>query len=593
MPDAFKLFVNYRRADHPDFVEHMRAWFIQRYGRDNVFMDFDSIPEFKDFESFIKAKVRESSALVMVIGPQWLELLRQRKRDGQKDYVLVELKEAIQHGVTIAPICIQGASVPDKGDIPAWLRPVWGLNFAELRSGRDIIDNIEHLMDLIEEAVQEQAQVRAIAAPSPGEAPARIDINAARAAYLRAATEKDWSAALVALQQMREAGQTIPAAFRIDEKEARCRDALAQEVQARQRREVADYLYGWARDAAAYGQPEEEIRGLLEDVWAVEPGYDPDGLAPPPEPPPQPPPRVKVVAPPPEPAPLPPLPYEPEMVRIPAGPFLMGSPKSDELRFDHEPEQFQLDLNYDYAIGRYPVTVGQYRAFVEAGGYHEDRWWTAAGLKARAAGWDWIDSTWKETGKAWTEPRYWKDKKWAGDDMLPVVGVSWYEAYAYTRWLAEATGRGYRLPTEAEWEKAARGGLQIPDGKGGMKKNPNPARRWPWGDEQPTKELCNFDDNVGQTSPVTSHAAGAKAQPYGLYHMAGNVWEWCLSKWADPFVHPEDNDPEGDALRVLRGGSWFFNDPRVRCSYRLWNYPRNWAYSLGFRVGGVVPVLPE
>lgn len=274
-------------------------------------------------------------------------------------------------------------------------------------------------------------------------------------------------------------------------------------------------------------------------------------------------------------------PFEPEMVLIPAGPFLMGSPKSDKLRFDDEPEQFQLDLNYDYAIGRYPVTVGQYRAFIEAGGYRENRWWTAAGLKQRQ-------------NDKWTQPRYWDDAQWSGQDDLPVVGVSWYEAQAYTRWLAEATGREYRLLTEAEWEKAARGGLMIPDGQGGMKKNPAPARIWPWGDEEPTKDLCNYAGNVGRTSPVTSHAAQAQRQPYGLYHMAGNVWEWCLSAWANPYAHPEQNNPEGEVSRVLRGGSWYdFYVPRsVRCSYRFYNLPFYWDGDVGFRVGGLVPAVP-
>ncbi len=248
-------------------------------------------------------------------------------------------------------------------------------------------------------------------------------------------------------------------------------------------------------------------------------------------------------------------PFEPEMVLIPAGPFLMGSPKSDRLRFGDEPEQFELDLDYDYAIGKYPVTVGQYRVFVDAGGYGNRSYWTDAGWTQR-----------KSDGR--TQPRYWDELPWIDSDNLPVVGISWYEAYAYTRWLAEATGRNYRLPTEAEWEKAARGGLQIPDGHGGMEKNPNPARIWPWGDEEPTKELCNFKRNVGQTSPVTSHAAQAECQPYGLYDMAGNVWEWCLSKWAAPFTHPEDNDPQGNSPRVVRGGSWGDVTYGVRAAYR-------------------------
>jgi hypothetical protein len=100
-------------------------------------------------------------------------------------------------------------------------------------------------------------------------------------------------------------------------------------------------------------------------------------------------------------------PREPEMVYVPAGPFLMGSPKSDRLRDDVEPVQFELNLDYDYAIGKYPVTVGQYRAFVDAGGYRERRFWTRAG--------------WQHNSNR-IHPDHWTDRLWAGDDNLPVVG---------------------------------------------------------------------------------------------------------------------------------------------------------------------------
>jgi formylglycine-generating enzyme required for sulfatase activity len=265
-------------------------------------------------------------------------------------------------------------------------------------------------------------------------------------------------------------------------------------------------------------------------------------------------------------------PFEPEMVLIPAGPFLMGSPRSDQLRFGDEPIQFELNLNYDYAIGRYPVTVGQYRAFIDAGGYSDARWWTDAGLEWRSS----FDRT---------QPDCWGESPWTDSDDLPVVYVSWYEAYAYTRWLAEATGRDYRLLTEAEWEKAARGGMQ---------ENPNPARIWPWGDEEPTPELCNFSSNYqgGRTSPVTSHAGQAERQPYGLYHMAGNIWEWCLSEWANPYQYREYNGPEGSSVRVLRGGSWNNAQRSCRVSARYDGDPGTWLSFRGFRVGGVVPVLP-
>jgi formylglycine-generating enzyme required for sulfatase activity len=263
--------------------------------------------------------------------------------------------------------------------------------------------------------------------------------------------------------------------------------------------------------------------------------------------------------------------FEPETVPIPAGPFLMGSPEGDDRHVNCEPGQFELTLDYDYAIGKYPVTVGQYRAFVDAGGYDDERWWTKAGWRRRES-------------EGWTQPRYWDDQKWAGDDNLPVVGVSWYEAYAYTRWLSDVTGCEYRLPTEAEWEKAARGGLKIPNARGGMKNNPNPSRIWPWGDEPPTDQLCCFEENSDRTSPVTSHPAQARQQPYGLYHMAGNVWEWCLSKWAAPFTHPEVNHPEGDGVRVLRGGSFDYDAVKARCSSRGTGSPYKEGHNRGFRV---------
>ncbi len=261
-------------------------------------------------------------------------------------------------------------------------------------------------------------------------------------------------------------------------------------------------------------------------------------------------------------------PFEPEMVRIPAGPFLMGSPKRDKRREDAEPDQFELNLDYEYAIGKFPITVGQFRTFIEAGGYREQRFWTNVG--------------WQLSNER-TQPDHWTDKDWVGDDNLPVVGISWYEASAYTRWLAEATTRDYRLPTEAGWEKAARGGLQLPDGRGGWHKNPYPARLWPWGDEQPDESRLNFNSAVKHTTPVGKYPQGAS--PYDVLDMAGNVWEWCLSRWAIPYVFPENIDSEGDSNRVVRGGSWFNNDNQARCSHRLKLHPNlRFDHDVGFRV---------
>jgi formylglycine-generating enzyme required for sulfatase activity len=264
--------------------------------------------------------------------------------------------------------------------------------------------------------------------------------------------------------------------------------------------------------------------------------------------------------------------FEPEMVFIPAGPFLMGSPTTDRLRDEAEPDQFALSLDYDYAIGKYPITVGQYRAFVDAGGYQDQRFWTRAG--------------WQQNSNR-IQPDHWTDTQWAGDDRLPVVGVSWYDVFAYTRWLAEATGHDYRLPTEAEWEKAARGGLHLPNGR---QENPQPARRWPWGDEEPDDRRLNFNSMVKHTTLVGLYPTGSS--PYGALDMAGNVWEWCLNEWRKPYEHPESNGPEGNSARVVRGGSWFNAESHARCSYRLRLHPNlRFDHDVGFRVGRLDPVF--
>ncbi|MFN8446159.1 MAG: SUMF1/EgtB/PvdO family nonheme iron enzyme [Caldilineaceae bacterium] len=226
-----------------------------------------------------------------------------------------------------------------------------------------------------------------------------------------------------------------------------------------------------------------------------------------------------------------------EMILVPAGPFLMGSNDSDDYASASEKPQHMVTLE-PFLIGKYPVTNAQYWSFVKATQCQPPRHW--------------------QNG----EPQPW---------LLthPVTYVSWHDAQAYCRWRSEISGQTCRLPTEAEWEKAARG----TDG-----------RTYPWGDEAPTDLHCNFYGNVGTTTSVGIYSAGVS--PYGLYDMAGNVLEWNSTKYkAYPYDAKDGREElDGEDSRLLRGGAWFNSPDLVRGAYRDWFGPDDRLDGVGFRV---------
>ena len=267
----------------------------------------------------------------------------------------------------------------------------------------------------------------------------------------------------------------------------------------------------------------------------------------------------------------------PELVHVPAGPFLMGSATTDTMAGSDEQPPHRLELPA-YWIGKYPVTVAQWRAFVADGGYTTRTYWTAAG-------WQFINPPESEPSRSWlgrllpdrnprraTEPNVWRDPA-TGDDNLPVVNVSWFEAVAYCRWLSEKTGHTYCLPSEAEWEKAARG----PDGL-----------IWPWGNTWEAMRCNSEEAGRNRTTPVGSFPAGVS--PYGALDMAGNVWEWCATQYGKGYPYAlEDEWTEAyletaDAGRRRRGGSFWNAQNVVRGAYRSGNDARDRDSSIGLRV---------
>ncbi len=221
----------------------------------------------------------------------------------------------------------------------------------------------------------------------------------------------------------------------------------------------------------------------------------------------------------------------------------------------------------EYSIGRFPVTQEEYARFVRDTGRPAP---AVRSLPLITAGGR--DGMFKELAA----PYVWQDGgPPPGHGAHPVVLVTYDDASAYCRWLSELIGRIVRLPTEAEWEKAARGGV---DG-----------RRYPWGDYIDSSH-CNF-----LVDPVTKPQRGTRPtgiyppNAYGLYDVCGNVWEW-VSDWygKDYYAISESNDPPGPPegqMRLVRGGSWVNEDVNMlRCGYRHKVPPDTYAHSIGFRI---------
>ena len=260
--------------------------------------------------------------------------------------------------------------------------------------------------------------------------------------------------------------------------------------------------------------------------------------------------------------------WVPEMVEVPAGPFLMGNSDWDKDAQSNEKPQHTLTLPR-YEIGKTPVTNFQFRPFVEGDGYTNRAYWDDEGWQ------------WHEQAKR-TQPSYWRDATWNGDRQ-PVIGVTWYEANAYTRWLSAQTGMTFQLPTEAMWEKAARG----TDG-----------RIYPWGNTWYSKRANSRESSLGKTTPVGQYPNGAS--PYGALDMAGNVWQWTASIYRPYPYDPTDGRENSSYYSArqyftLRGGSWTHESLSLRVAYRLGDSP-SYPFvfpNVGMRLARLLPAQTQ
>jgi formylglycine-generating enzyme required for sulfatase activity len=517
-----RIFISYRRKSWP-FTRQLAEELGQRLDAE-LFVDFTGVDE-TDFERAILRNLRDSDAVLLVISEH--TFADRIHRDD--DWVRREIREALTHHKPLILICVDGL-LPPSG-LPDDIKDVarmQGINFYP----EYFTPGVERLAEFIVKVGAARPRTLPAAPPSPVSGEKSIRGKATLDEALDLLQSGDFHKAIFLLESLQEAGYSpryvdiggVLEQARRDAEQAdfRRQGALAyEEIAAFARRKVTEAgartaFEAWSRDYAA----------LVEDL-------DTENLRERFKP------RVSRV--------LNLLPPPFEWVEIPTGRVTLITEQGWAKNYIPEGKSKVFDVPA-FMIAKYPLTNAQYAKFIEAGGYREPRWWTKAGWQQREKG-------------GWTEPRWWQDDQWNGADF-PVVGVSWYEAIAFCRWLSEVSGENVLLPTEQQWQRAAQG---------------DDNRAYPWGNEAPNERLCNWNQNIGQTTPVTQYPDGAS--PYGVMDMSGNVWEWCLTA----------NNTGGTALdgtdvRVLRGGSWWNdNSYNLRAACRNRSAPDNRGSNVGFR----------
>lgn len=233
---------------------------------------------------------------------------------------------------------------------------------------------------------------------------------------------------------------------------------------------------------------------------------------------------------------------EPEMVFVKGGTFIMGSEDGD----DDESPSHKVTLS-SYYIGKHEITVKEYKEFCEATGRQlpmvpPEEWY-------------------QEHDEA---------KKWEWRDSNPISYVKWNDATAYCVWLAKATGKNYALPTEAQWEFAARGGVQ--------------SKNFNFSGSDNINEVCWYDETTYERGPMP--VGRLKPNELGIFDMSGNVWEWCLDYYAKykPNIQKDPQGPTKGIYKVVRGGSWYYVGKMSRLTSRDGPRTEYTNYNYGFRV---------
>ncbi len=479
-----KVFISYRRDDARHPAARLYDRMARRFGRTRVFMDVDTIHHGFDFRRVLEGHLARTKVMLVVIGPGWADVADatgRRRLDDPDDFVRMEIAEALRSAPAVIPVRVDGAQMPRAEDLPEDIADLRFRQSVELRP-----DDFANDVGVLEKSVAAILSGRAGVEGALGsERPRRL---------------WPWAAGAVA------AGLAVAAFF------------------------AADFGSNAPSDprpaSTTSAAPSEEAAADADEARPAAAGFEARLLALP---------QGEALA---------ECDACPEMVAIPAGDFLMGSPENEDGRYSDEGPQREVTVER-FAIGRYEITFDQWAACV-ADNYCQSN----------------------------PNP---DDEGWGRGDR-PVINVSWNDITGergFIDWLnSKVKGAPYRLPSEAEWEYAARAGSSA---------------RFSFGDSD-----AALGDHAwyGSNSGSRTHPVGEK-QPnaFGLYDVHGNVWEWVQDCWHGSYNGaPSDgsawmNASEGDcSYAVLRGGSWNDSPRYLRSAIRSRDRRENRYNGIGFRV---------
>jgi formylglycine-generating enzyme required for sulfatase activity len=547
---AGKIFINYRRDDSISTAGRLHDRLAQTFGRKNLFMDVDHIPAGVDFVDYLASQVAACDVFLSVIGPNWLDAKDddgRRRFDNPDDFVTIEIAAALARNIRVIPVLVDGARAPKADKLPDSVKPIARRNAVEVRNtnfGRDadaLVDKVREALESSRPGTTRIAAARLIALVAGG-ATALLLVGWIGLYHMGVPVWVPWEERVRA-EAAAKAQAEADAKRKAEEERIRAEAAAKAQAEADAKRKAEEERI--RAEAAAKAQAEADAKRRAEEraeaaartdpALAVQPGSGQSF-------------RDRLVD-------GQPCPTCPEMVVVPAGDVLLGSPENERGRSDAEGPQHWVTIASPLAIGKFSITRGEFAAFVKETDYRTD------------GGCDvWTGSEWR------TQPdRSWRFPSFGQDDRHPVVCVNWYDAKAFVAWLSKKVGKAYRLLTEAEREYAARAKTTT---------------RYSFGDnEVALSGYAWYQANAGGTT----HPVGEKKpNAFGLFDMHGNAWAWCEDIWHSSYYGaPNDGSAwltGGPPYRVLRGGSWYRNANGLRSAFRV-NFPPDGRYNdTGFRV---------